>query len=67
MTLAEKGAADRPAVGRLLSAAEVAGLVSVSVKRVYELGIPAVRLSTRSLRWQLNDVLTWIEERREQR
>lgn len=35
----------------LLTAAEVARIVGVSRKRAYELGIPAVRISERSLRW----------------
>jgi predicted DNA-binding transcriptional regulator AlpA len=53
--------------GRLLTAKEVAAYVGVNVKRVYELGIPAVRISQRSLRWQLSDVRHWIEERRDRR
>lgn len=52
---------------RLLTAVDVADLVSVNAKRVYELDIPAVRISERSLRWKLVDVLTWIDERREKR
>lgn len=47
----------------LLTVKEVARLLSVPVKRVYELGIPAVRLSTRSLRWRLSDIQQWIERR----
>ena len=47
----------------LLTVREVARTLSVPVKRVYELGIPAVRLSTRSLRWRLSDVQQWIERR----
>jgi len=52
---------------RLLTAKEVAAYVGVNVKRVYELGIPAVHISQRSLRWRLSDVLRWIEERRDPR
>ncbi len=52
---------------RLLTAKEVAAYVGVNVKRVYELGIPAVHISQRSLRWRLSDVLHWIEERRDPR
>jgi len=37
---------------RLLRAADVAAILSVPTKRVYELGIPAVRLSSRCLRWR---------------
>ena len=51
---------------RLLTAKEVAAHVGVNVKRLYELGIPAVHISQRSLRWQRSDVLRWIEERRDQ-
>ena len=47
----------------LLTVKEVARILSVPVKRVYELGIPAVRLSTRSLRWRSSDVQQWIERR----
>jgi len=47
----------------LLSVKEVARMLNVPFKRVYELGIPAVRLSARSLRWRLSDVQQWIERR----
>lgn len=47
----------------LLTARDVARMLSVPGKRVYELGIPAVRISTRSLRWRLSDVQQWIEGR----
>jgi predicted DNA-binding transcriptional regulator AlpA len=48
----------------LLTAREVAHILGVREKRVYELGIPMVRLSERSLRWRPTDVRRWIEERR---
>lgn len=47
----------------LLTARDVARTLSVPVKRVYELGIPAVRISARALRWRSSDVQKWIEER----
>lgn len=47
----------------LLTVKDVARILSVPVKRVYELGIPAVRLSARSLRWRLLDVQQWIDRR----
>jgi predicted DNA-binding transcriptional regulator AlpA len=50
---------------RLLTAKEVAAYVGVNLKRVYELGIPAVHISQRSLRWRQSDVLRWIEGRRD--
>lgn len=50
---------------RLLTAKEVAAYVGVNVKRVYELGIPAVHISQRSLRWRHSDVLRWTDERRD--
>jgi predicted DNA-binding transcriptional regulator AlpA len=50
---------------RLLTAKEVAAYVGVNVKRVYELGIPAVHISARSLRWRQIDVQRWIDERRD--
>jgi predicted DNA-binding transcriptional regulator AlpA len=48
----------------LLRAVDVAALLSVPTKRVYELGIPAVRLSQRCLRWRRADVERWLEGRR---
>jgi len=65
--LTEHRRAEAPAHEQLLSAREVAALIGVNAKRVYELGIPAIRISQRSLRWRLRDVLTWIEERRDRR
>ncbi len=49
---------------RLLRAVDVAAILSVPTKRVYELGIPAVRLSQRCLRWRRVDVERWLERRR---
>jgi predicted DNA-binding transcriptional regulator AlpA len=48
---------------RLLTAAEVARIVGVSPKRLYELGIPSVRISERSLRWRPSTVAAWIAQR----
>jgi predicted DNA-binding transcriptional regulator AlpA len=47
----------------LLTAAEVARIVGVSPKRLYELGIPSVRISERSLRWRPSTVAAWIAQR----
>jgi predicted DNA-binding transcriptional regulator AlpA len=47
----------------LLTAAQVARIVGVSTKRAYELGIPAVRISERSLRWRPSTVAAWIAQR----
>jgi len=52
---------------RLLTAREVAALIGVNLKRVYELGIPVIRISDRSLRWMRADVSNWLNERRERR
>ena len=52
---------------QLLTAKEVAAFMGVNEKRVYELGIPVIRISERSLRWRRSDVVKWIEERREPR
>jgi predicted DNA-binding transcriptional regulator AlpA len=46
----------------LLTAAQVARIVGVSPKRLYELGIPSVRISERSLRWRPSTVATWIAQ-----
>jgi predicted DNA-binding transcriptional regulator AlpA len=47
----------------LLTAAQTARIVGVSTKRLYELGIPAVRISERSLRWRPTTVAAWIAQR----
>jgi hypothetical protein len=47
----------------LLTAAEVARILGVRLKRVYELGIPAVKISERALRWRPSQLATWIRER----
>ena len=49
---------------QLLTAKEVAVILGVRSKRVYELGIPAVRISARTLRWRPCDVVEWIGKRR---
>jgi predicted DNA-binding transcriptional regulator AlpA len=54
-------------VAPLLTAAEVAAIVGVTPKRVYELGIPAVRISERSLRWRPAAVSSWIQSHEESR
>lgn len=48
----------------LLTAAEVGRILGVRPKRVYELGIVAVRISERSLRWSRSDLEAWIVERK---
>jgi predicted DNA-binding transcriptional regulator AlpA len=49
---------------RLLTAVQVAEPLGVRPKRVYELDIPGVRLSTRCIRWRLSDVDRWIDRHR---
>lgn len=49
---------------RLLTAEDVGRILAVRTKRVYELGIPAVRISRRSLRWRLSDPHRWLEQGR---
>ena len=46
----------------LLTAKQVAAILGVRAKRVYELGIPCVRLSERSIRWRPEAVSQWIRE-----
>lgn len=48
----------------LLKAEEVAALLGLRLKRVYELGIPSVRISARCLRWRRDDVEDWLASRR---
>ena len=48
---------------RLLTAEDVAAILAVRPKRVYELGIPSVRLAVRTLRWRRIDVEAWLAAR----
>ena len=52
-----------PSTEPLLTVKEVATILNVPFKRVYELDIPAVRIAARSLRWRRSDVQQWIERR----
>jgi predicted DNA-binding transcriptional regulator AlpA len=64
LTLTRTPAPDRRAEPEpLLTAAEVARILSVRPKRVYELGIPAVRISAKALRWRPSQVTEWIRSR----
>lgn len=47
----------------LMTANEVAKLLNVRSKRVYELGIPRVNISARSCRWRYADVTNWLNQR----
>lgn len=49
----------------LLTAAEVARILGVRPKRVYELGVPAVRISEKCLRWRPSAVQAWLDSRSE--
>lgn len=60
----EPSGQDIAGIEPLLTARQVATILGVRDKRVYELGIPAVRLSEWSLRWRPSDVRDWIERRR---
>lgn len=51
----------------MLTASQVAGMLGISRKRVYELDIPVVQLSSRTLRWLRQDVLEWRDKRRVKR
>ena len=53
--------------GRLFDAKTVAARLGVRVKRVYELDIPRVQVSERTVRWLEDDVNDWIAKRREAR
>lgn len=59
------GAGDAPLpIEPLLTAAQVSRILGVRPKRVYELGIPTVRISEKSLRWRRSDLEAWIDRRR---
>ena len=60
-------ASEPPVLEALLTAPQVARIVGVPPKRVYELGIPAVRISERSLRWRPAAVAEWIASHEERR
>lgn len=49
---------------RLLKADEVAEILKVPKKSVYNLPIPQVKLSKRRIRWRPEDLETFIERRR---
>ncbi len=49
----------------LLKASQVATVLGVSRTRVYELPIPRVRVSNRTVRWRPEDVRAFIERRTE--
>lgn len=51
---------------RLLTAEEVAELLRVPKKSVYDLSIPRVRIGKRRIRWRPADVREFIQERVEQ-
>lgn len=51
-------------IAPLLTARELADILNVPYKRVYELPIPEVRLGERTLRWRPEDVEAFIESRR---
>lgn len=48
----------------LLTAAEVGSILRINPKKVYELKIPRVVLSTRRIRWREQDVIEYIERSR---
>lgn len=61
------GASARPgstADDPLLTAAQVAAILGIRTKAVYELDIPRVELSPRRYRWRLSDLNAWIDARR---
>lgn len=49
----------------LLTAAEVARILGVRPKRVYELPIPQIRISEHAIRWSRADLAAWLAQRRE--
>lgn len=56
---------DREDLSTLLRAREVAQILGVRDKRVYELvGHIAARYASRTLRWRPTDIHNWIEARR---
>lgn len=50
--------------GRLLKAHQVADRLGVDRRRVYELPIPRIHLSSKCIRWDEVDVIDFIRSRR---
>ena len=48
----------------LLTASEVATLLRVHPKRIYALGLPTIRLSGKSVRYDPRDIAAWLASRR---
>ncbi len=46
------------------TAKDVAKYLSVPVKRVYEMGLPEIRLGERTIRYDPADVIEWERERK---
>ena len=59
------GMSETGGIAHLLTAEQVGPILGVRAKRVYELGIPSVKISERSVRWRPEAVRTWIKEREE--
>lgn len=55
------------ATDQLLTASEVATILRVRPKEVYDLPLPAVRLSARRLRWTRSTVEQFVANRSERR
>lgn len=49
----------------LLKVDEVSELLSLSTRSVYDLRIPRVQLSRGRVRWSLQDVLSFLDDRRQ--
>jgi predicted DNA-binding transcriptional regulator AlpA len=64
LRLVPSSTGESESVDELLDAREVAALLKVRLKRVYELGIPTVRVGPRTLRWRRTDLESWLHERR---
>jgi len=56
-----------PAFDQLFTNREVAKLLNVAPKRVYELNIPCVRISARCIRYRAADVEAWLNARTQRR
>jgi hypothetical protein len=63
--ISEEGTARPMLPGNLLRAQDVALLLNIDRRRIYELPIPRYRLSERSTRWLFEDVLRYVTTRRE--
>lgn len=51
-----------PAADAILTAEQVAAWLQIKTRQVHRLGVPAVRLAHKTIRYRAADVTAWLEE-----